>query len=83
MHSFLTEEKGNLKEVKRQLESVTVGQTHINENLDKAFYKIERKDKDLDKRIAKFRPEKYGLANKEIVEDDMRSTRKEMHDRFR
>lgn len=79
----MTEEKTNLKSVKGQLKSITVGQTHINDSLEQAFLKMERKDKDFDNKLARFRPEKYGLANKEIVEEDMQSTRKAMHDRFR
>lgn len=45
--------------------------------------RIDKKDKALDLKLVKFRPEKWGLCSKEMVEDDLQATRKAMHDKVR
>ena len=53
------------------------------QTLEDIFVRIDKKDKNFELKLARFRPEKYGLAPIEMVKDDLFSTRKEMHDKAR
>lgn len=78
-----SEVKEDSKSIKTDIQRMQYGQTNLNKTLDHAFVKIDSKDKDLDIKLSKFRPEKYGLASKEMVNDNLMTTRKTMHDKVR
>lgn len=68
---YQNEMTNETNEVKKDIQRIYSGQSSLNKTMDHAFVKIDSKDKDLELKIAKFRPEKYGLASKEKVNDDL------------
>lgn len=56
---------------------------NIKKTLDEAFVRIDAKDKALDLKLVRFRPERWGLASKAQLDDGIHSTNKNVHDKVR